>query len=100
VLLIVILAMIATTAFFRQAKAVNVHPGKAASVPFVAAGLTLIAGYCTSFALNTLAAWVDVAPATVRMMAFMANLFLLLAYLLLISRNWGALTTAAHTDSC
>lgn len=91
--------MIATTAFYRRAKAVNVHPGKAAGVPFIAAGLTLIVGYCTSFAVNTLAAWADVAPATVRMMAFMSNMFLLLAYLLLISRNWGALTTAAHTDS-
>lgn len=97
--MIVIIALIATTAFYRQAKAANVHPGKAASIPFIAAGLILIAGYCTSFALKAFATWADVAPATVRMMAFIANMFLLLAYLLLISRNWGVLTAATHTDS-
>ncbi|GAA5504637.1 hypothetical protein Rcae01_00076 [Novipirellula caenicola] len=98
-LLIVILAFIATTAFYRQAKAVNVHPGKAASIPFSAAGLFLIAGYCNSFTLNTFATWVDVAPAIVHIMAFMANLFLTLAYLLLIRRNWLVLTTGGNTDS-
>lgn len=99
-LLVLIIALIATAAFYRQAKAVNVHPGKAASVPFLAAGLILIAEYCTSFLLNTFAAWAGADTATVRVTAFMANVFLLLAYLLLISRNWRSLTTAAHIDSC
>jgi hypothetical protein len=98
-LLIVILALIATTAFYRQALARHVHPGKAASVPFVTAGLFLIAGYCTSFALNKFAEWTDAAPTTVRIMSLMANFFLILAYLLLVRRNWLALTTESHTDS-
>lgn len=94
-----ILALIATTAFYRQAKVLNAHPGRAASVPFVAAGLFLIVGYFTSFALSKLAAWSGVGPGTVRIMAFMADLFLILAYLLLIRRNWLALTSPSHPDS-
>lgn len=97
-LLILIVALISTTAFYRQAKAVNVHPGKAASVPFIAAGLFLIAGWCISFALNAFATRVEISPASVRMMGLMANVFLVLAYLLLIRRNWFALTATAKTN--
>lgn len=95
-----IVALVATTAFYRQAQAVNAHPGKAASVPFMAAGLFLIVGYCISYALRTFAAWADVAPATVRMITIMADVFFTLAYLQLIRRNWLALTApASHSDA-
>ncbi|TVQ00728.1 MAG: hypothetical protein EA381_06885 [Planctomycetaceae bacterium] len=54
-LLIVIVAFIATTAFYRQAKLVGVHPGKAASIPFVTAGILLAVAYVTSLALTHIA---------------------------------------------
>lgn len=98
-LLIVIVALIATSAFYRQAKAVNAHPGKAASIPFIAAGLFLIAGYCVSIALNAIATRVNVGASTVGVIAFTANVLLVLAYLLLIRRNWTALTAPANMDS-
>lgn len=90
-LVLVIVALVATTAFYRQARIVNVSPGKAASVPFVAAGLFLIASYCTSLGLGSFTAWSGISPAIARSIAYMANAFYILAYLALIRRNWQAL---------
>ena len=99
VLLIVIVALIATTAFYRQAKSVNVHPGKAASVPFIAAGLFLAVGHLASFGLNELAIRTNASPGTLSMMWLMLHAFLVIAYLLLIRCNWIALTKSVRSDA-
>jgi hypothetical protein len=99
VLLLVIVALIATTAFYRRAKAGSVHPGKAASVPFIAAGIFFVVGYSISYVLGMFAAWSDAAPVTVRLILRMADAFLVLAYLLFISRNWNALAAVTSQSN-
>tara|TARA_R110002073_G_scaffold335442_2_gene527418 strand:- start:2556 stop:2861 length:306 start_codon:yes stop_codon:yes gene_type:complete len=94
-LLIVIVALIATTAFCRQAKLVGVHPGKAASVPFIAAGLLLAVAYVASLAITKFAVAVN---ASSNAMQFMLNAFVLAAYMMLIRRNWLVLTSAPTPD--
>ena len=90
-LLISIVALIATTAFYRQAKTRGMQPGKAASIPFVAAGIFLITGIGFASILNRVALAVYVGPGTVRAILLMANVFLLLGYLQVIHRNWQLL---------
>lgn len=94
-LLILIVALIATTAFYRQAKRAGVHPGKAASVPFIAAGIILAGAYLASLGIAQIAIAVGASEFTVNAVNLMLNLFLLLAYLALIARNWRMLVKAA-----
>ncbi|MGN6546808.1 MAG: hypothetical protein ACTHK7_17260 [Aureliella sp.] len=94
-LLILIVALIATTAFYRQAKRAGVHPGKAASVPFIAAGIVLAAAYLASLGIAKIAMAVGASEFTVSAVNLMLNLFMLLTYLALIGRNWRALVKAA-----
>ncbi len=50
-LLLLIIALIATPAFFRQAKSIGIHPGKVACIPFVAAGMLLVFGNLAALAI-------------------------------------------------
>ena len=98
-LLIVIVSLIATTAFYREAKLAGVHPGKAASVPFIAAGLLLAVAYVASLAITKFAVAVNASSNVMNSMQFMLNAFVLAAYLMLIRRNWVVLTNAPTPDS-
>nr|MCU0714423.1 hypothetical protein [Pirellula sp.] len=40
--IIVIIAFLATVGFYRRANQIGIHPGKAAMIPFVGAGLLLL----------------------------------------------------------
>ena len=93
-LLIVIVALITTSAFYRRAKLMGIHPGKFASIPFIAAGVILAIAYVGSLAIAQLAVSVDAASNTSHAVHFMLNLFLLALYLMLIRRIWTALTNA------
>tara|TARA_R110002167_G_scaffold265016_1_gene471692 strand:- start:228 stop:539 length:312 start_codon:yes stop_codon:yes gene_type:complete len=97
-LLIVIIALIATTAFYRQARLAGVHPGKAASVPFIAAGLLLAVAYVASLGITKFAVAVNASINAMNSMQFMLNAFVLAAYLMLIRRNWLVLTSAPTPD--
>lgn len=90
-LLIVIVALITTGAFYRRAKLVGVHPGKAASVPFMAAGIALALAYLASLAIARIAVATHASAFTLNAVNIMLNVFVLLAYLTLIQRNWLAL---------
>lgn len=95
-LLIVIVALIATTAFYRQAKLVGVHPGKAASIPFIAAGIILALTYVGSVVLTKFMLAADGSKFTVGAIRFMFHAFVFVAYLMLIRRNWLALTATTE----
>jgi len=66
VLLIVIVALVSTVAFYRQAKRIGVHAGKAAGVPFIAAGIFLAFTYISSFGINYVGVAMNASVATVR----------------------------------
>lgn len=97
-LLVVIVAFIATVGFFRRAKEIGIHPGKAASVPFIAAGAMLAVTYLSAFAIGRLFSATNVSVETARWFGFAMDWFLALAYLLFIKRNWDTLSFAKSRD--
>ena len=90
-LLILIIAFLSTIGFYRQAKLVGVHPGQAASIPFIAAmlmlgfafiaGMVMDHGFCLVDGYGDTAAWVKSA----------SDLFVVAAYAFFIKRNWAKL---------
>lgn len=98
-LLIVIVAFIATVGFFRRAKAIGIHPGKAASVPFIAAGVTIAVTYLFAVVIGRLFASMNVSVESARWFGFAMDWFLVLAYLFFIKRNWDILCSEKIRDS-
>jgi ATP/ADP translocase len=96
---IAIVALVATTAFYRQAKRVGLHPGKAASIPFIAAGIVLGCAYLASLGIAKIGNAANASAFTLALVNFMQNVFLLLAYLTLIRRNWLALLRTPQLGS-
>jgi hypothetical protein len=90
-LILLIIALIATPAFFRQAKSIGIHPGKVASIPFVAAGVLLVFGNLAALAIAEVSRRAGASESTVFLIGMMMNLFLILAYLALIRRCWTAI---------
>ena len=64
----------------------------------MAAGLFLGTGCLASYGLGEIALLESASPGTRDAISLMANVFLVIAYLLLIRRNWGVLTASAQTD--
>ena len=93
-----IVAAISTTAFFRHAKRAGLHPGKAASIPFVSLGVILIAYYALTFVLAEVARAVSLSVTTAEWIHFMLYWFLILSYLSLIRNNWMAIQTVANAN--
>jgi len=89
--LLLIIALIATPAFFRQAKSVGLHPGKVASIPFIAAGTLLVFGNLAAMAIAEVSRSAGASESTVYAIGMMLNVFLILAYLALIRRCWIAI---------
>lgn len=90
-LLLLIIALIATPAFFRQAKSLGIHPGKVASIPFVAAGMLLVFGNLAALAIAEVSRSAGASDSRVYAIGMMMNVFLILAYLALIRRCWIAM---------
>ncbi len=95
-LVLPIVAAISTMAFFRHAKRAGLHPGKAASIPFIALGAILITYYAIAFVLVEVARAVSLSVTTAEWIHFMLYLFLILSYFSLIRNNWIAIQTEAN----
>jgi len=97
-LLIVIVAFIATVGFYRRAKEIGIHPGKAASVPFIAAGVMVAVTYVSAVVIGRLFAAMNISVETAGWFGFAMDWFLVLAYLFFIKRNWDTLSSANCCD--
>lgn len=95
--LILIIAFLATGKFYRTAKIAGLHPGRAASVPFVNAGVVFLVGWLGNAACTALFAAMPVKQSTQTLIGFAFDLFLILVYLVVIGQNWRALENAAAT---
>lgn len=93
-LFIVIVAFIATVGFFRRATEIGIHPGKAASVPFIALGVMLAVTHLSAVVLGCLFAAMNASSETARWLGFSMDWFLVFAYLFFIKRNWDILSSA------
>ena len=94
-LIFCIVAFIATTAFFRQAKQAGLHPGKAASIPFLALGFLFIIKYLIVCIITDVALALEFSDNSVQWILFPMHLFLALAYLALIRSTWILLASSA-----
>lgn len=90
-LLLTLLAFFATIAFYRRAKQVGVSPGRAASLPFIVLGIFLVLAIIGAPLIAHLGKLADVSNSTLLTMAWIFELFLILAYLQFINRNWQVL---------
>lgn len=97
--LICLVAFLATIGFYRRAQQIGIHPGKAASLPFLVAGLmsaVMVVGAAgIGIVLDTMQASHDVKVWTGRIL----DGCLILTYLAYIKRNWDILTRRSAEDS-
>ncbi len=93
-LLLVIVAMIATTGFYRRAKRHGLQPGRAATLPFFVLGLMMLVAYVTGLLLARLLDVLAVSDTISRLIWFAFNIFVACSYLAFISNSWLALGKA------
>jgi hypothetical protein len=87
-LLILATAFFSTIGFYRQAQRVGVHPGKAASVPFIAAMLMIIFAYLAGMLVEGWILQYEDLVKTAEWFQSAVNLTVVLTYLFFIKRNW------------
>ena len=89
--IVVIVAFIATTAFYAKAKRLGLHPGRAGMLPFIALGLFLIFSFVANVAISQMLTYAQPSETIERSIWLMFNAFILLSYLMFIRKNWHAL---------
>ena len=87
-LLLTIVALLSTIAFYQRGKQIGISPGRAASLPFFVLGIFLVVGFVGAHLIDYLDRSTNVSSTTLLTVAWMFNLFLILAYLKFIHRNW------------
>jgi len=80
ILLILVIAFIATVGFYKQASFVGIHPGKAASIPFIAAGLMIAFGKLAVMGISRFFVENGVSAETTGWLEFAISVCLLLTY--------------------
>lgn len=90
-LLVVVVAFIATVGFYRRAREIGIRSGKAASVPFIAANAMIAASCLFAVATGRLFAAINVSVETSVWMGLAMEWFLAFAYVFFIKRNWVTL---------
>lgn len=99
-LFLVIVAFIATVSFFRRAREIGIHPGKAASIPFFAAGMMLALAYLMALAIRRVLDAMNVPAQHAEWAVVGLNWALVLAYLVFITRNWGTISADSQDKRC
>ncbi len=92
-LLLVIVAFIATTGFYSGAKRRGLHPGRTAMLPFTALGAFLIFAHFTELLLSKLLVLVGTSISMVDAIGFAFNVLLLCTYFAFIRKTWIVLSS-------
>ena len=90
-LVLTIVAFFSTVAFYRRAKLIGISPGRAASLPFIVLGVFFAFGFVSARLITYLGESTNVSSTTLVTVALVFDLFIILAYLEFIRRNWLAL---------
>ena len=98
-LILTIVALFATIAFYQRGKQIGISPGRAASLPFVVLGIFLALRFVGARLIIYMGESLDVSSKTVLAMGLLLNLLLILAYLQFIHRNWKSLNQDDHDIS-
>ncbi len=88
ILLLAIVALIATTAFYTRAKRRGLQPGRAAMLPFVVLGILLVFAHFGGFLLSQVLDMAGTSPQVDWLIRLAFHAFLICAYLAFIRQNW------------
>lgn len=97
--LIVIIAFLSTIGFYGRAKQIGIHPGKAAAIPFIGAGLMLAFTYLAALGFGVFLGNKNVPDRTQFWIARAIDCFLVLSYGYYIKRNWDVLCASPRPPS-
>lgn len=92
-LLLVIVAFIATTGFYSAAKQRGLHPGRSAMLPFTALGALLVFAHLTGLLLSNLLVLVGTLPSMGDAIRFVFDVLLLCTYFAFIRKTWIVLSS-------
>ena len=87
-LLLAVVALISTGAFFRASKRSGHHPGKMASLPFLALGIVTATNYLAFPLLERLLTQVVSSAGITALITIGYNIFVACLYLVLIRHTW------------
>ena len=90
--LLLIVAFLSTSAFYRSAKSAGLHPDRAASTPFLLLGALLILSHITYPLLSRFLEYAVNSGSVNSLILTGFRLALGLAYIALLARNWLALS--------
>ncbi|PHQ34458.1 hypothetical protein [Rhodopirellula bahusiensis] len=90
-LFLVIVAFVATTAFYAKARRSGLQPGRAAMMPFIVLGLFMVFAFFAGVAISQVVSLTQASNFTENAIRFMLNAFLIVGYLAFIRRNWSSL---------
>ncbi len=93
-LLLVIVALIATSAFYAQAKRRGLQPNRAAVLPFFVLALMMMVAHVAGLLLARLIDVLVVSDFTTRLIWLAFTVFVVCCYLAFISKSWIALVNA------
>lgn len=94
-LLLVIVAFIATRGFFRRAKEIGIHPGKAASIPFIILGVLVTAASLATAIAGQIFSAINLSDGHTRGFGLALDWFVFVSYFIFIKRNWDTLRKAS-----
>ncbi len=92
-LLLVIVALIATRVFFRTARESGLHAGKAASAPMIGLMIILVANHLLMAALIALLAQIAITDSVRSTIIFLNSLFVVALYLVFLRNNFRSIDT-------
>ena len=95
-MLLAVVALISTGAFFRTSRRNGHHPCKTASLPFLALGIVIAANYLTLPMLERLLSQTVSSAGINTLISFAYNIFVICLYLVFIRHVWRILNIPKH----
>lgn len=90
-LFLLMIALLATIAFYRRSRQMGLDTGRLASVPFVTLGILMVLGHITARLITASCQAMQVAEDTTRLILLVMQCFGLLAYAVIIRSYWAAM---------
>lgn len=90
-LLLLVVALIATRAFYKTAVASELHPGRAASAPWIGLGVILALDWALLGLISSTIWYSEATESTLMIIEFLNLIFVAFVYIVFIRANYRAL---------
>ncbi len=94
-LFLLVIAIVATTAFYKRSQGIGAQTGKFASKPFLVLGILLVVGHVSRLLISWTSNALGISTEVETALVVMLNIFLLLTYVVVIKIYWVALNRNA-----